>query len=81
MATKLRLTATLSLLLSCTIFAVVVWLAKALSMRYTLKMLFMYKGWMYESRGAKGRHLSALPAASSSCLLDSSSNPMCEWCS
>ena len=53
-ATRLRLSATLSLLFACTVFAIAVWLAKALAMRYTLKMLFMYKGWMYESRGAKG---------------------------
>jgi hypothetical protein len=36
----------------------VVWLTIIYAVRYTLKLLLMYKGWMYEERG-KGRVISA----------------------
>ncbi|KAL5289699.1 CPT1A family protein [Megaselia abdita] len=35
---------------SCFIAGLIVWLSICFSMRYTLKLLLMYKGWMYESR-------------------------------
>lgn len=35
------------------------WLTVIYAIRYTLKLLLIYKGWMYESRG-KGRKLSTL---------------------
>lgn len=44
-------------LISCTLLGVIVWLAIIYSIRYILKVLLMYKGWMYEQRG-KGRVIS-----------------------
>ena len=44
-------------LVACTLVGLVVWLALIYSVRYTLKILLMYKGWMYEQRG-KGRVIS-----------------------
>ena len=43
--------------IGCCLSGLVFWLGICYTMRYTLKMLFMYKGWMYESR-AKGRKVS-----------------------
>lgn len=43
-------------LLACTVYGIMIWLAKATIMRYTLKMLLIYKGWMFEYRGPKGEH-------------------------
>jgi carnitine O-palmitoyltransferase 1 len=43
--------------MACTLLGVIVWLAIIYSVRYTLKVLLMYKGWMYEQRG-KGRVIS-----------------------
>jgi carnitine O-palmitoyltransferase 1, liver isoform len=39
--------------MACLTAAFVYWIVVCLTMRYTLKMLLMYKGWMYESRGPK----------------------------
>ncbi|KAJ9587392.1 hypothetical protein L9F63_019093, partial [Diploptera punctata] len=44
-------------LIACTVFGLVVWLSLIYSVRYTLKLMLMYKGWMYEQRG-KGRVIS-----------------------
>lgn len=44
-------------LTACGIAGMLVWLCICLTMRYTLKLLLMYKGWMYESR-EKGRSIS-----------------------
>jgi len=44
-------------LAACTLLGVIVWLAIIYTIRYTLKVLLMYKGWMYEQRG-KGRVIS-----------------------
>ncbi|XP_064215846.1 carnitine O-palmitoyltransferase 1, liver isoform isoform X1 [Tribolium castaneum] len=38
-------------LLACFLAALVYWLAIIFTLRYTLKLLLMYKGWMYEARG------------------------------
>lgn len=43
--------------IGCCVTGLVFWLLICYTMRYTLKLLFMYKGWMYESR-AKGRKIS-----------------------
>ena len=45
------------LLLSCFVYSIAIWMFKAISMRYYLKFLLMYKGWMYESRSSKGYSL------------------------
>lgn len=42
---------------ACCIAGLLVWLSICMAMRYTLKLLLMYKGWMYESR-EKGRSVS-----------------------
>lgn len=42
---------TAALILSCAIFGLGVWISFILLIRYTLKLLFMYKGWLYEPRG------------------------------
>uniref|UniRef100_T1GPK9 Uncharacterized protein n=1 Tax=Megaselia scalaris TaxID=36166 RepID=T1GPK9_MEGSC len=42
---------------ACFLAGLLVWLSICFSMRYTLKLLLMYKGWMYESR-APGRKIS-----------------------
>ncbi|GLG94337.1 Protein withered, carnitine O-palmitoyltransferase [Gryllus bimaculatus] len=39
----------------CALLGVGTWLSITFSVRYTLKMLFMYKGWMYEQRGRGSR--------------------------
>lgn len=44
-------------LIACLTYSVFLWFAKAMAMRYLLKMLLMYKGWMYEYRGASGKFL------------------------
>lgn len=38
--------------LMCNVVAFIYWIIICLTMRYTLKLLLMYKGWMYESRGS-----------------------------
>lgn len=45
------------LLLSTLVYSIVIWLVKATILRYYLKFLLMYKGWMYESRNNKGYSL------------------------
>uniref|UniRef100_A0A1B6L5C7 carnitine O-palmitoyltransferase n=1 Tax=Graphocephala atropunctata TaxID=36148 RepID=A0A1B6L5C7_9HEMI len=42
---------------ACVILSLVVWLAIIYVIRYILKFLLMYKGWMYEERG-RGRSIS-----------------------
>uniref|UniRef100_A0A1A9V5B4 carnitine O-palmitoyltransferase n=1 Tax=Glossina austeni TaxID=7395 RepID=A0A1A9V5B4_GLOAU len=37
-------------ILACFLASLFVWLSICFTMRYTLKLLLMYKGWMYESR-------------------------------
>ncbi|XP_044734415.1 carnitine O-palmitoyltransferase 1, liver isoform isoform X2 [Chrysoperla carnea] len=44
-------------LIGCAIVALAMWLTVIFTIRYTLKLLLMYKGWMYEARGA-GRKIS-----------------------
>lgn len=44
-------------LVACSITGLVFWLCICYTMRYTLKLLLMYKGWMYETRG-KGSKVS-----------------------
>ncbi|KAL1117008.1 hypothetical protein AAG570_004336 [Ranatra chinensis] len=44
-------------LATCAGISLACWLGITYSMRYTLKLLFMYKGWMYEERG-KGSRIS-----------------------
>ncbi|XP_018327193.1 carnitine O-palmitoyltransferase 1, liver isoform isoform X2 [Agrilus planipennis] len=41
----------------CSIAALILWLCIISTLRYTLKLLLMYKGWMYETRG-KGSKIS-----------------------
>ncbi|XP_033740460.1 carnitine O-palmitoyltransferase 1, liver isoform-like isoform X1 [Pecten maximus] len=43
--------AVMSLYCSCILFSTLLWVAKANVMKYTLKMLLHYHGWMYEPRG------------------------------
>lgn len=38
---------------TCCLVGFLIWLSGMLIMRYTLKMLLMYKGFMFESRGKK----------------------------
>lgn len=45
-------------LVGCAIVSLVSWLAVIFFLRYSLKLLFMYKGWMYEQRG-RGSRISA----------------------
>lgn len=42
---------------SCLVYSIAIWLFKAFLLRYYLKFLLMYKGWMYESRSAGGYSL------------------------
>lgn len=42
---------TAALVVSCALFGALIWWSFILIVRYTLKLLFMYKGWMYEPRG------------------------------
>ncbi|XP_055301856.1 carnitine O-palmitoyltransferase 1, liver isoform-like isoform X1 [Sitodiplosis mosellana] len=44
-------------LVACSLTGLLFWLCICFIMRYTLKLLLMYKGWMYESR-EKGRQVS-----------------------
>jgi carnitine O-palmitoyltransferase 1 len=44
-------------LVACTLLGLIVWLTVIYTIRYLLKILLMYKGWMYEQRG-KGRVIS-----------------------
>lgn len=44
-------------LVACSLTGLFFWLCICYTMRYTLKLLLMYKGWMYESRG-KGSKVS-----------------------
>lgn len=44
---------------ACFLAGLIVWLSICFSMKYTLKLLLMYKGWMYESR-APGSKISFL---------------------
>jgi carnitine O-palmitoyltransferase 1 len=44
-------------LVACLLLGMIVWLAIIYTIRYSLKLLLMYKGWMYEQRG-KGRVIS-----------------------
>lgn len=39
-------------ILVCIFTAFIYWVVICLTMRYTLKLLLMYKGWMYETRGS-----------------------------
>lgn len=41
-------------LMSCFVFSIALWLIKATLLRYYLKFLLMYKGWMYETRSSSG---------------------------
>lgn len=45
------------LALSCLVYSIAIWLFKATLLRYYLKFLLMYKGWMYETRSAGGYSL------------------------
>lgn len=38
-------------MVACFLAALTYWLAIVFTLRYSLKMLLMYKGWMYEARG------------------------------
>ncbi|GLV42745.1 withered [Carabus blaptoides fortunei] len=38
-------------LIGCAIVTLLIWLAGVFSLRYSLKLLLMYNGWMYEQRG------------------------------
>lgn len=44
-------------LVACGLISLVVWLAVIFTLRYILKLLLIYKGWMYEARG-RGRKIS-----------------------
>uniref|UniRef100_A0A0K8TTA0 carnitine O-palmitoyltransferase n=1 Tax=Tabanus bromius TaxID=304241 RepID=A0A0K8TTA0_TABBR len=44
-------------IVACCLAGLIVWLTICYTMRYTLKLLLMYKGWMYESR-ARGSKIS-----------------------
>lgn len=44
-------------MVACSTTGVLFWLCICIAMRYALKLLLMYKGWMYESRG-KGSEVS-----------------------
>uniref|UniRef100_A0A1L8DYB6 carnitine O-palmitoyltransferase n=1 Tax=Nyssomyia neivai TaxID=330878 RepID=A0A1L8DYB6_9DIPT len=44
-------------LVACSLTGLVFWLSICYTMRYSLKLLLMYKGWMYEARG-KGKSVS-----------------------
>lgn len=42
------------LLLSCLVYSIAVWLIKATLLRYYLRFLLMYKGWLHQSRSSTG---------------------------
>ncbi|KAF2879155.1 hypothetical protein ILUMI_27007 [Ignelater luminosus] len=44
-------------IVACGLISLAVWLAVIFTLRYILKLLLMYKGWMYEARG-RGRSVS-----------------------
>ncbi|XP_031346630.1 carnitine O-palmitoyltransferase 1, liver isoform isoform X2 [Photinus pyralis] len=44
-------------LVACGLVSLTIWLCIIFTLRYTLKLLLMYKGWMYEARG-KNRQIS-----------------------
>lgn len=44
-------------LVACGLVSLTIWLSIVFTLRYTLKFLLMYKGWMYEARG-KNRQIS-----------------------
>lgn len=44
-------------LVACGLVSLTIWLSIVFTLRYTLKFLLMYKGWMYEARG-KDRQIS-----------------------
>ncbi|XP_075229002.1 carnitine O-palmitoyltransferase whd isoform X2 [Lycorma delicatula] len=46
-------------LVACSIVSFLIWLVFIYTIRYVLKLLLMYKGWMYESRG-KNRSISLI---------------------
>lgn len=50
-----RLAPSVAYLVTCILYSFLVWVVIILSLRYSLKLLLMYKGWMYESREAKKR--------------------------
>lgn len=50
-------------LFSCFVVALSVWITICLVMRYTLKLLLMYKGFMFETRGKGVSLLTKLWAA------------------
>lgn len=43
--------------ISCLAYSIVIWLIKAMLLRYYLKFLLMYKGWLHESRSFGGYSL------------------------
>jgi len=47
------------LLLSSLVYSIAIWLIKATLLRYYLKFLLMYKGWMYETRSSGGYSLTS----------------------
>ncbi|XP_013780148.1 carnitine O-palmitoyltransferase 1, liver isoform-like [Limulus polyphemus] len=49
-----RLAPLVAYLLTCGLYSVFVWIGLILLLRYALKILFMYKGWIYELRGGTG---------------------------
>lgn len=63
-------------LIACSITGLLFWLSICFTMRYTLKLLLMYKGWMYESR-EKGRKVSTQTRlwAAATKVLSSWNNP------
>lgn len=44
-------------LTGCTVVTFALWLVGVFTLRYSLKLLLIYKGWMYEERG-RGRQIS-----------------------
>lgn len=49
-----QLAPTVACILTCGLYSVLIWLGVILLQRYTLKLLLMYKGWMFELRGGTG---------------------------
>ncbi|XP_050540748.1 carnitine O-palmitoyltransferase 1, liver isoform isoform X2 [Daktulosphaira vitifoliae] len=58
------------------VLSLLIWLIIIYIIRYTLKLLFMYKGWMYENRGSKQVSLPTRLWALSVKLLSTSSKPL-----
>ncbi|XP_025421615.1 carnitine O-palmitoyltransferase 1, liver isoform isoform X2 [Sipha flava] len=63
-------------LVSCFILSLVFWLILIYIIRYTFKLLLMYKGWMYESRGGKKVSLTTKLWSIGVKLLSSKSKPL-----